>query len=273
MGAYETTMKKLFLISILAMGAGQLRAQDRMTIPFRSTTQPRKLVVDSMLGSVTVRGYEGQEVIVESSGGSAGRKPKKAQEPPPGMHRIGPASGDIQASEENNVVKVTGGIFSGGADLVIQVPIQTAVSVKTMSGREILIENVSGEIEANNMNGRVNIVNVSGSVVAHSMNGKVTASLNTVMPDKAMSFSTFNGDVDVTLPAAIKANVKMKTDRGDMFTDFDIQLDSQPRSITEKDKSGRVRVRADRTTVGLINGGGPEIQFTSFNGDILIHKK
>ena len=266
-------MKKLFLMSILAVGAGQLLAQDRITIPFRSTTQPRKLVVDSMLGSVTVRGYEGQDVVIEWSGGS-GRKPKKSQEPPPGMHRIGPVSGDIQAVEENNTVKVTGGPFSGNADLVIQVPTQTAVTVKTLSGREILVENISGEIEANNMNGRVNIVNVSGSVVAHSMNGKVTASLSTVMPDKAMSFSTFNGDVEVTLPAAIKANVKMKTDRGDMFTDFDIQLDTQRTPVTEKDKNGRAtRVRLDRTTTGTINGGGPEIQFTSFNGDILIHRK
>lgn len=256
------------------MGAGQLRAQDRITIPFRNTTQPRKLVVDSMLGSVTVRGYEGQDVIVEWSGGNSGRRPKKSQEPPPGMHRIGPSNADIEATEENNTVKVKGGIFSGNADMVIQVPTQTAVSVKTMSGREILIENISGEIEANNMNGKVNIVNVSGSVVAHSMNGKVTASLNTVMPDKAMSFSTYNGDVDVTLPAAIKANVKLKTDRGDMFTDFDIQVDATARpTITEKDKNGRTRVRTDRATVGTINGGGPEIQFTSFNGDILIHKK
>jgi hypothetical protein len=268
-------VKKLFLMSILAMAAGQLLAQERMSIPFRSATQPRKLVVDSMLGSVTVRGYEGQEVTVEWTGGAPGRRPKKSQEPPPGMHRIGPPGGDIQATEDNNVVKITTTPFGGSSDLVIQVPTQTAVSVKTMSGKEILIENVSGEIEANNMNGQVNIVNVSGSVVAHSMNGKVTASLNTVMPDKAMSFSTFNGDVDVTLPAAIKANVKMKTDRGDMFTDFEIQTDTTPRpTVTEKGKNGAVRVRTDRgTTTGTINGGGPEIQFTSFNGDILIHKK
>lgn len=264
-------MKKLFWLSILALAATNLRAQDRLSIPFSSATQPRKLVVDSMLGSVTVRGYEGQEVVIETSGGNQPRKPSKA--PPAGMHRIGPAGRDIQASESNNVVRVNGGIFSGGINLTIQVPAQIAVSVKTMQGREILIENVSGEIEANNMNGRVNIVNVSGSVVAYSMNGKVTASLNTVMPDKAMSFSTMNGDIDVTLPAAIKANVKMKTDRGDMFTDFDIQLDAQRQSVTDKDKDGRVRVRTDRTTTGTINGGGPEIQFISFNGDILIHKK
>jgi DUF4097 and DUF4098 domain-containing protein YvlB len=189
------------------------------------------------------------------------------------MHRIGPEGGDIQVTQENNTIKVNGGIFSGGVDLIIQVPVQTAVNVKTMSGREILIENIAGEIEANNMNGQVNIVNVSGSVVAHSMNGKVTASLSTVMPDKAMSFSTFNGDIDVTLPAAIKANVKMKTDRGDMFTDFEIQLAPSGPSVVEKGKKNSYRLRSDRTTAGSINGGGPEIQFTSFNGDIVIHKK
>jgi DUF4097 and DUF4098 domain-containing protein YvlB len=96
------------------------------------------------------------------------------------------------------------------------------------------------------------------------------------MPDKAMGFSTMNGDVDVTLPADIKANVKMKTDHGDMFTDFDIKVDASAQSpqVDDRRKSGgRYRVRFDRGTTGSINGGGPEIQFTTFNGNILIHKK
>lgn len=263
------TVKKLFWLSILALAATDLRAQDRFTIPFSSATQPRKLVVDSMLGNITVRGYQGQEVVIEVSGGNQPRRSSKT--PPPGMHRIGPVGGDIQASESNNVVRVNGGVLSGGANLTIQVPTQTAVTVKTISGREILIENIAGEIEASNMNGRVNIMNVSGSVVAHSMNGKITAVIDNVMPDKAMSFSTFNGDIDVTLPSAIRAKVMLKTNRGDMFTDFEIQLEPS-QSVVENTKNGK-RVRTDRTIRGSINGGGPEIQFTSFNGDIVIHKK
>ncbi len=43
------------------------------------------------------------------------------------------------------------------------------------SATRITIENISGEIEAKNMNGQVTITNVSGSVVAHSMNGKIVA--------------------------------------------------------------------------------------------------
>ncbi len=269
-------MKKFVWMTIFtALTVSQLRAQDRTTLPFPSNSQPRKLVVDSLMGSVTVRGYDGQEVIVETSGGSSARPRKGKSEPPPGMHRIGPTSGDITATTENNTIKITSGVFFNPGSITIQVPRQTSVTVKTMAGRSIHIEDVSGEIEANNMNGPVNIVNVSGSVMAHSMNGKVTASLTSVTPDKAMSFSTMNGDIDVTLPAAIKANVKLKTDRGDMFTDFDVQIaPSQSTSTTTTSKNGRtVRLRSDRTTTGTINGGGQDIQFTSFNGDIVIHKK
>ena len=270
-------MKKLFLTTFLAtMAAGTLRAQEQSKFAFPNPGQPRKVVVESLTGNVTVRGYEGQEVIVESSGGSFAPKRNSRAEPPPGMHRIGPMNGDLNVNTQDNTITIKTGIPRSTGNMVIQVPVQTSVSVKAYAGREILIENVNGEIEANNMNGKVNIVNVSGSVVAHSMNGKVTASINALTPGKMMSFSSFNGDVDVTLPSAVKANVKLKTDRGDMFTDFDIRLNpsSPATNTTTTDKNGkRVRVRADRSTVGTINGGGAEIQFTSYNGDILIHKK
>jgi hypothetical protein len=274
-------MKNLLVLSFTAvLMAPSALPQDtqKVTVPFRNPSQPRKLVVDMMLGSVTVRGYEGQEVTVEATdrNGGRGRGPRRQAEVPAGMHRIGGSSSGLDVTEDNNTVKVSSGFFGGATDVVIQVPTQTSVSVKTMTGSAVTIENVTGEIEANNMNGQVNITNVSGSVVAHSMNGKVVVSLNSVLPDKAMSFSTMNGDVDVTLPASVKANVKLKTDHGEMFTDFDVKLDSsvQPPQVEDnRKKGGRYRVRFDRGTTGTINGGGPEMQFTSFNGNILIHKK
>jgi len=78
----------------------------------------------------------------------------------------------------------------------------------------ILVENVEGEIEANNLNGSVTLTNVSGVVVAHSLNGAVVTQMEKVTPDKPMSFSTLNGDIDVTLPAVIKATVKIETQQG-----------------------------------------------------------
>ena len=269
----------LVLIYAAALLAPAALPQDtqKATVAFSDPSRPRKLVVETMFGSVTVRGYSGQEAIVETTGTTAIRAPgRKEAEPPAGMHRIGGNHPALDITEENNTIRVSGGGPFSQADVVIQVPVQTSVSVNARIGNAIVIENITGEIEANNMNGQVTITNVSGSVMAHSMNGKIVASINSVTPDKAMSFSTMNGDIDVTLPAGIKANVKMKTDQGDMFTDFDIKLDAtaQPPQVEDdRKKGGRYRVRFNRGTNGTINGGGPEIQFTTFNGNILIHKK
>jgi DUF4097 and DUF4098 domain-containing protein YvlB len=98
-----------------------------------------------------------------------------------------------------------------------------------------------------------------------------------VTPGKSMSFSTMNGAVDVTLPADIKARLKMKTDNGDIYVDdgFDVKIEggATPQTDDQRKSGGRYRIRLDRTTYGSINGGGPEIQFTTYNGSIMIHKK
>lgn len=274
-------MKRILIVTataLLTASAAFPQDAQKVTIPFSDASRPRKLVVEMMFGGVTVQAYNGQDAVVETTARRGIRGPSSREaNVPPGMHRIGGDNSGLEVTEENNTIKVTSSRspFSQ-ADVVIQVPARTSVSVKTFAGAAITIEGISGEIEANNMNGRVNITNVSGSVVAHSNNGRIVASLNGVTPDKPMSFSTMNGVINVTLPATIKANLKLKTDRGDIFTDFDIKLDSAAQAPTVEDnrkRGGRYRVQFDRGTTGTINGGGPEMQFTTFNGNILIHKK
>ena len=49
-----------------------------------------------------------------------------------------------------------------------------------------------------------------------------------------------NGEIDVTLPADIKANLKMKVDNGDMYTDFDVKLTNDTFETAEsKTEEGR----------------------------------
>ncbi len=120
------------------------------------------------------------------------------------------------------------------------------------------------------------LLNVSGAVVAHSLNRDVTVTLDRAAAGKSMSFSTLNGDVDVTLPADVKARVKMKSDNGEIYSDFDVKLENNPANPNVSDthsKDGRFRLQFDRVTYGSINGGGPEMQFTTFNGKIYLRKK
>jgi DUF4097 and DUF4098 domain-containing protein YvlB len=160
--------------------------------------------------------------------------------------------------------------------VTVQVPPNCSLQLKSVNGGRIEVSNVNGEIEAENINGSVILNNVSGSVVASSQNGSVTAVLDRVTPNKPMSFTTLNGKIDVTLPADTKARLRLKSDHGAIYSDFDVKMEADgSKAVVEDSRSqgGKYRIRMDRSIYGSINGGGPEFRFETLNGNIVIHKK
>jgi hypothetical protein len=156
-------------------------------------------------------------------------------------------------------------------DLYIEVPTRSGLDVSSVNG-DVTIDGLEGEIEINSANGEVSLTNVAGSVVAHAVNGDMKVVLTGVTAEAPMAFTSFNGNVDVTLPAAIKANLKLRTDNGDMFTDFDIPTSPRPPARGTRQPDGRFRVEIERAIVASLNGGGPEIELRSFNGDTYLRK-
>ena len=270
-------MKKSGFILVL-LGAGLAWPQDsgdRITVPFSDPSRPHTLKVSLINGGITVKGYDGKEAIIESRGAEG--EERRHERPPrgaEGMKRITNTAMGLTAEEEDNVLTV--GAHPGrNVDLVIQVPVNTSLKLSSINGGDIVVDHISGEVEVNNTNGGVKLTNVSGSVIAHALNQNVVVKLSQVAPDKSMSFSSLNGDVDVTFPADTKARVKLKTDNGDIYTDFDIRLDASGQKPVIEDgraNHGKYRVRVDHAMYGTINGGGPEFQFQTFNGNIYIRK-
>ena len=116
--------------------------------------------------------------------------------------------------------------MGGGEDLTIETPVNTNLQLKTMNGSSIEVTGVNGDHEIENTNGSIKLTNVSGSVVAHTLNGAITASLDHITGNKPMSFTSMNGKVDVTLPADTKARLRLKSDNGSIFSDFDVKLEA-----------------------------------------------
>jgi hypothetical protein len=115
--------------------------------------------------------------------------------------------------------------------------------------------------------------NVAGSVIAHATNGRVIASLRDVTPGKPLSFSSMNANLDITLPATIKANLRMRTDNGQAWSDFDILLrPGQPTIDDSRTRGGLSRILTDRTINGTVNGGGPDFELRTLNGNIYLRK-
>ena len=267
-------------IAILFLCAGALLAQDgeKATVPLHDPSRPARIQANLMMGGITVRGADVKDVLVEAhSRGDGDRRERRVPARADGMKRLElPGNAGLDVTEEDNVVTIKTASMNRASDLVITVPRRSSLRLKCMNDGDIYVENVDGEIDANNLNGKVTIKNVAGSVVAHSLNGAVTASLDRIDAGKPMSFSTMNGDIDVTLPDTLKANVRMKTDNGEIYSDFDVKLVagvSPDGRNSGKQPDGSYHLKFDHTLRGTINGGGPEFQFTSFNGQIYIRKK
>jgi DUF4097 and DUF4098 domain-containing protein YvlB len=258
---------------IFLLGAVAL-AQDtgnRVTFQFADPSRPGVLQGSLMNGCFAVEGYEGRDVVVESRRGASvqNRHAPKAAE---GLRRIDPSGIGVTVEVDNNTAHIRGTNVEG--ELTIRVPRATSLKLSCMNGGDLTVKGVAGDLELNSQNSNVIATGITGSVVAHSLNGKVAVSLDRVTPDKPMSFSSLNGDVDVTLPPDTKATVRTKSDNGETFTDFDVVV--QPTAPAVEDnraKGGRYRVKSDRTLVGNINGGGPDLTLKTLNGSIYLRKK
>ena len=195
--------------------------------------------------------------------------PRRAVEPPSGLRRLTQPAG-FRVVEDGNEMSLSTTTFNRNVDLQIEVPAKTNLDLSLMNGGEISVGDVDGKLEISNLNGAIVLKNVGGLVVAHSMNGSVTAVVTRVTPEAPMSFTSMNGAVDVTLPTGIKANLKLRSDQGDVFTDFDFQV-TQGAPVGVR-KGDRFSVDVNRSIYGTVNGGGPDVELRSFNGTVILRK-
>jgi hypothetical protein len=249
-----------------ALACAQETSGDRVVVPARNSTRPRVVNAKVAFASITVKTYNGRDVIVETSSRGPGRPPDTYQ----GLKRIDVPRGGLEVTEEDNTIRVRSDSRSG--NLTISVPVDTSLQLSSTHGT-VSVEGVHGDVDASTTHSNVTLTNVSGTVLANSTHGNIKVSMDSVDPAKPLSFATVHGDIDVTLPSAVKLNVKASTTQGAIYSDFEIRLGGQP--ATEKNTSGNgmFRIRTGNTISGTINGGGAEASFRTVHGKILLRKK
>lgn len=264
----------IILLTVISLQA-QTDSKDRVVVKLTDPTKPVYVECSLVNGGITVTGYEGQDVIVEATVKTQKLSEDSKIEKSKGMFRIPVYSSSLTVEEDDNNVSIETDSWARTIDVDIRVPVRTSMELGCVNNGDIKVENVTGDLDIHNVNGSVTILNVSGSLIAHTLNDDMEITMNNVTPDKPMSFSNMNGDIDLTLPSTVAATVKIKNSQGDVFSDFEIQKMDKPRQIIEEnkqDKDGTYRVRIEEAFYGTINGGGPEYQFSNFNGDIFIRK-
>jgi hypothetical protein len=271
----------LLLLLSATSALSQEASVDRATVPLSDPSQPAVVKASAFRGTITVTGYSGQNVVVEAKVRTEAlseqeeEQDQEQNEKAKGMQLIRSAATGLAITEENNVVGIRVQSMNLAVDLDIQVPFNTSLKLTALAGGQILVENVTGDHEIQNNAGPVTLTNISGSVVAASMAGALTVTFETITPDKPMSFTSMAGDVDVTFPATLKADLKMKSMMGDIYSDYEVAIKPKPQKVEKESEedTGKYRVSFDKTIYGSINGGGAELSFSTMHGSIYIRRK
>jgi len=205
----------------LAVLTGSVRASDEnttTTVKLSDPAKPATLKIDVPWADIHIVGVEGDTVTVESSLNQKGGKDSRDD----GLRRLDDEV-SFELVEHNNVVSLTlagENPWAGqDGDFNLKVPRAMALDIKTETGGDLVVKDVTGDIEVNNLNGEVRLEGISGSTVVNTMNGEVHA-VYAKAPQKLVSITSMNGEIDLRVPADTKANVRLRTHNGSILTDF-----------------------------------------------------
>ncbi len=191
------------------------------SLKFSDPAKPGKIKLRVMWGDVTVTGADTTEVTIASNIKNRNAPERRAD----GLRRLD-SEVTYSASEKDNVITIElGGDGSSpaatDAALTITAPRTTSVVVQNSLGGDVTVKNLAGDAEIRCLNGEVQLDQISGSALVETMNGEIHATFAKVAEGKPLSFTSMNGEVEVRIPADTKANVRLRTQNGAVYTDFD----------------------------------------------------
>ena len=269
------TISVLVFILMTGMLAAQEDLVDRLNVKFSDPAQPGFVELELVNGGITVTGYNGDEVVIEARTRLKAIEQKESQKESEGMIRIPVTTTALTVEEDDNVMEIEVESWKRTIDMNLRVPYNTSLKLQCVHHGDIYVENVRGRIVAENVHGSVTLKDISGSAAVSAHHEGIKVNFREVSAGETMSFESYHGDVDITFPGNVKAAVQLKSENGGVYSDFQIEKSpDSKRVVTEngRSRSGKYRVRIEHAFFGTINGGGPDMKFDTYHGDIFIRR-
>lgn len=213
-------------VSITARSRRNRMGESRIEVSVPIGTQVR---ASSVSGDVRVRGTAGETLVNSVSGEIEVRDASDVVE----MHTV---SGDVTAEK-----------------------LRGRIRANTVSG-DLRLDDVAGDLRGKSVSGSLTIRGALDGLEFESMSGDFEFR-GDFRGAGTFSANTHSGDMRLTLPENLSANLELRTFSGDMRTEF-------PLTLQPGESFGR-RSREMQTT---INGGGARVRLGTFSGDITIQK-
>ncbi|MEL7122098.1 MAG: DUF4097 family beta strand repeat-containing protein [Bacteroidota bacterium] len=263
-----------------------------VTVPLSDPSSPAKLVVDFTASQIQITGTDRKDILIkyktieEHKKGLliVGKRNNTTIRTKPiyikdkdsdsasreGLKKVSGIVKGLEVNEYKNEVELDYDNLNKHLHFEIEVPKNIDLDLEIGSTYDLTIKNINGKISLETFGGDILAEEISGSLVANTQAGNITVQFNEVKAEEPLSFATFSGDIDLTFPADLKANFKLHTETGDIFTGFDMEF-SQP--FVKEESQNKVQTFVNEWVHSELNGGGSEITIKNYAGDILIRKK
>ncbi len=237
---------------------------------FRLGASNGKLVLKNV-DNVRLVGYTGKEIVFTAKGSvNEQQEDKRAA----GLRQIN-ARGQsdntgmgLAVRKHSQHVEVGQVARRSEYTYVIQVPATMRIYYSSAShhNQQLVIENISEEVEADCHHHDILMKDVTGPTIVNTIYGKIRAEYEKKTPQHDMTLHSHYGDIEFRVPAYAKADFRLQSSYGDMYTDLDLELEEQPTKLKDS------KCEADRIA-GKLNGGGVLITIRATYDDIYLRKK
>lgn len=255
---------KMFILSSLwfLFLTGRIAAQDyKISV---NNTKDSKVSLFNFTGELTIQGYSGNEIIITPVDAEAATVPERAKGLKP-IYSGGTDNTGYGLSVEKNGTQVTINCllpFTHSSEYIIKVPENLALSVKSEceNSNNLIISGLKNEIEVQNCFS-INLKDVSGPLVLSTISGDIEVSFSSIASGKPFSINTVSGEIDITIPASLAADIEMNSITGKMYSDFDFS-----------DKTKDIKQVGGNVLKYKMNGGGAPFSIVTVSGNIYLRK-
>jgi hypothetical protein len=270
---------------LVLIGAAAIPVEERETLHKQFSPvnpgAPMRLLIDNIWGSITVGTHARPdvEVVIE----------KRLTAPSEQTAREFAEKVRLDISQTENQVRLyVDGPFRErnwrsrshnwdirGSKLVcdyqVTVPANARLELKTVIDGDIDVSGAAGEFDVEVVTGSASLHRITGFGRVCAIAGQLTADFDR-KPDNPCSFRTISGNVKVSFPKDLSADLYFKTFQGEVFTDFPVtRLPALP--VRRESKNGKFIYKVNEFYRVRVGKGGPELKFDTFTGDIEIHDR
>jgi Putative adhesin len=236
-----------FLVVVVAGLCGRSFGYDETFHRVYPLTAGGSFVLENVNGSVHVDGWDRDEVEVSAVKTSTSESRDMQQ-----------VKIEVDNSKPGQIAVHTLYPKGEGAEVAVEyhvhVPYRVLLgSIGTVNG-SVIVRGVEGGGELRSVNGNVEVSNSSGRFSERTTNGDIRLELHELLEGGPMNLETVNGSVLLGLPADARADLKVLSMNGDVYSELPV-----PRI------SGALTPHAFKAKLG--NGGG-EISVRTVNGGI-----